>query len=160
MPALVQIMTWSRIGNTPLPEPVMAYFTDMYMRYSALMSWLVDRYVRLGCLISCQLSVVMDINNSDVWGHCTAYCVSMYCTLGRRLIRWPLEMRLLSWIINFQTHIKDIWRISCEKCHQVNATRPRRCLVNIGAGNDLVPSGTKQLPDAMLTQIYVAIRRH
>ena len=29
--------------------------------------------------------------------------------------------------------------------------------VNIGSGNDLVPSGNKSLPEPMLTQIYVVI---
>ena len=33
-------------------------------------------------------------------------------------------------------------------------------LVNFGSGNGLVPSGNKPLPEAMLTQIYVAIWRH
>ena len=31
-------------------------------------------------------------------------------------------------------------------------------MVNIGSGNGLVPSGSKPLPELMLTQIYVAIR--
>ena len=37
---------------------------------------------------------------------------------------------------------------------------PYRWQVNIGSGNGLVPSGTKPLPEPMLTQIYVAMRRH
>ena len=32
--------------------------------------------------------------------------------------------------------------------------------VNTGLGNGLVPSGNKPLPEPMLTQIYVTIRRH
>ena len=32
--------------------------------------------------------------------------------------------------------------------------------VNIGAGNGLVPSGNKPLPEPMLIQIYVVIRHH
>ena len=36
--ALVQILTWYWIGNKPLSEPMMALFTDAYMRYSASMS--------------------------------------------------------------------------------------------------------------------------
>ena len=32
-PALVQVMAWRRIGDKPLSEPVMAQFTDAYMRH-------------------------------------------------------------------------------------------------------------------------------
>ena len=37
-PALVQIMAWRLIGAKPLSEPMMAYFTDAYIRHSASMS--------------------------------------------------------------------------------------------------------------------------
>ena len=37
-PALVQVMAWRRIGDKPLPEPVMAQFTDAYMRHYGEMS--------------------------------------------------------------------------------------------------------------------------
>ena len=51
--------------------------------------------------------------------------------------------------------------ISCEiAMHQVNAARPRWWLVNIGAGDGLVPLGNKPLSEPMLTQISVAIWRH
>ena len=32
-PALVQVMVWRRTGDKPLPEPMMAQFTDAYMRH-------------------------------------------------------------------------------------------------------------------------------
>ena len=32
-PSLVQVMAWRRIGDMPLPEPMMTNFTDAYMRY-------------------------------------------------------------------------------------------------------------------------------
>ena len=32
-PALVQVMAWHRIGDEPLPEPMMALFSDAYMRH-------------------------------------------------------------------------------------------------------------------------------
>ena len=32
-PALVQVMDWRPIGDKPLPEPMMAKFTDAYMRH-------------------------------------------------------------------------------------------------------------------------------
>ena len=32
-PALVQIMAWRRIGNTPLSEPMPTWFSDAYMRH-------------------------------------------------------------------------------------------------------------------------------
>ena len=41
-PALVQIMAWRQTGDKPLSEPMMAYFTDVFMRHMALMSRLTD----------------------------------------------------------------------------------------------------------------------
>ena len=32
-PALVQVMAWRRKGDKPLPEPMMAQFTDAYMQH-------------------------------------------------------------------------------------------------------------------------------
>ena len=32
-PALVQVMVWRLTGSKPLPEPMMAQFTDAYMRH-------------------------------------------------------------------------------------------------------------------------------
>ena len=32
-PALVQVMTWRRTGDKPLPVPMMIQFTDAYMRH-------------------------------------------------------------------------------------------------------------------------------
>ena len=32
-PALVPVMAWRWIGDKPLPEPMMAQFTDAYMRH-------------------------------------------------------------------------------------------------------------------------------
>ena len=32
-PALVQVMSWRRTGNKPLPEQMLAQFTDAYMRH-------------------------------------------------------------------------------------------------------------------------------
>ena len=39
IPALVQIMAWHRPDDKPLYEPIMAWFTDAYMRHSASMSF-------------------------------------------------------------------------------------------------------------------------
>ena len=36
--ALVQIMAWQNPGDKPLSEPMMAWFTDAFMRHSASMS--------------------------------------------------------------------------------------------------------------------------
>ena len=36
-PALVKIMTWCRIGDKPLSEPMLTQFTDAYMRRYAEM---------------------------------------------------------------------------------------------------------------------------
>ena len=38
IPALVQIMAWRRLGDKPLSEPMMAYYTGIYMHDSASMS--------------------------------------------------------------------------------------------------------------------------
>ena len=32
-PALIQVMAWRRIGDKPLPKPMMTQFTDAYMRH-------------------------------------------------------------------------------------------------------------------------------
>ena len=32
-PSLVEAMTWRRIGDKPLPEAMMAQFTDAYMQH-------------------------------------------------------------------------------------------------------------------------------
>ena len=32
-PASVQVMAWRQRGNEPLPEPMLAQFTDAYMRH-------------------------------------------------------------------------------------------------------------------------------
>ena len=37
-PALVQVMAWHQIGDKPLPEPMMAEFTDTYMLHQGDMS--------------------------------------------------------------------------------------------------------------------------
>ena len=42
----------------------------------------------------------------------------------------------------------------------INVTGLHRWAVNISSGNDLGSSGSKPLPEPMLTQIYVAIWRH
>ena len=42
----------------------------------------------------------------------------------------------------------------------MNVKGPYWWSVNIGSGNDLVPSGNKPLPEPMLIQIYVDMLRH
>ena len=37
-PALDQVMVWRRTGDKPLPKPMMAQFTDAYMRHKGEMS--------------------------------------------------------------------------------------------------------------------------
>ena len=32
-PALVQVMAWRRLGDKPLSEPMLTWFTDAYMRH-------------------------------------------------------------------------------------------------------------------------------
>ena len=38
IPAFVQIMAWRRPGDKPLSEPMMGWFTDVYVHHSASMS--------------------------------------------------------------------------------------------------------------------------
>ena len=45
-------------------------------------------------------------------------------------------------------------------CRPVNGARPHWLLVNIGAGNSLVPPGSKCLSEPMLTQYFAAMCRH
>ena len=52
------------------------------------------------------------------------------------------------------------WWSSCAllvKCFQVNARECLRWEIKVGSSNGLVPSGSKPLPETILTQIYVAI---
>ena len=51
----------------------------------------------------------------------------------------------------------DILWISSKNCPQVNSTKPHWWLVNTGSGKGLVPSGTKPLPEPVLTQLHVSI---
>ena len=79
------------------------------------------------------------------------------------LVDWPMyaSLDLNELIINFQAHIKarnaqhSLWN-----CLLVNATRPRWWLINTGSCNGLVLSGTKPLPEPMLTRIYDTIWCH
>ena len=45
-------------------------------------------------------------------------------------------------------------------CSQTNTTGLRWCYVNTGSDNDLVPDGTKPLPEPVLTKFYAVIWRH
>ena len=74
----------------------------------------------------------------------------------------PWKIWLQSQMSKFQTHFNDKYlKYFLWNCYQVNATTPQwSTLVNIGSGNDLVPSGNKPLPGPMLTQIYLAIWHH
>ena len=38
IPALVQIMVWRRVGDKPLSEPMLTWFTDAYTRHEGKMS--------------------------------------------------------------------------------------------------------------------------
>ena len=51
----------------------------------------------------------------------------------------------------------ELWYLLCN-CSQGVVTKGH--WVNIGSGNYLVPSGTKPLPEPILTEISVAIWRH
>ena len=40
--ALIRIMAWRRIGDKSLSEPMVAYFSDAYIRQSASLSWHIE----------------------------------------------------------------------------------------------------------------------
>ena len=62
---------------------------------------------------------------------------------------------------NFETNFSNWWlKYLLWKCPQVIVTGPHWWYINIGSGNGLVPSGTKPLPEPMLTQFYVGIWCH
>ena len=70
-------------------------------------------------------------------------------------------MRLWSYIDYIQARIKDMYFQHFQwNCHQLNAIRSHWWLINIGSGKGLVPSGSKPLPEPMLTGISVVIWRH
>ena len=62
---------------------------------------------------------------------------------------------------NFHANFSDQWlRYLMWNCPQMNFTGLHWWSVNIGSGNGLVLSGSKPLPEPMLTQISVAKWRH
>ena len=64
--------------------------------------------------------------------------------------RWAISSQLY-WLMP---------EVSLWNCSQMNVTGPHSWLVNIGSGNDLLPSGNKPLPEPVLTEIYIAIWHH
>ena len=46
-PALVQVVAWHRLGDKPLPEPMITQFTDAYMRHYGEMSWKGPKWYRV-----------------------------------------------------------------------------------------------------------------
>ena len=63
--------------------------------------------------------------------------------------------RAISKHVTILVHVHYLWN-----CSQVDATEHLWWQVNIASGNGLVPSGSKPLPEPMLTWIYVTIWRH
>ena len=53
---------------------------------------------------------------------------------------------------------KECLELFLWNCPHMNATRPHWWLVSISLDNGLVPSGTKPLPEPVLTKIFNAIR--
>ena len=41
---LIQVMAWCWTGDKPLPEPILAEFTDAYIRHYGEMSWVEIEY--------------------------------------------------------------------------------------------------------------------
>ena len=74
------------------------------------------------------------------------------------LTHWPWEIWMKFFICNFQKVVIDDWDISCEIA--LIWMSLDWWYVNIGSGNGLVPSGSKPLPELMMTQISIAIWCH
>ena len=83
---------------------------------------------------------------------------------GRMVYIWLIGLCgvwLQSQISNVQTYFNDKYlKYFVWNCCQVNATTHHWSLVNIGSCNGLVPSGSKPLPEPMLTKVPVAIWCH
>ena len=62
-------------------------------------------------------------------------------------LTWPQWVNLSDWWLKY----------ILQNSSQINVTGPDCWAVNIGSGNDLMPSGNKPLPEPMLTQFYVAL---
>ena len=90
-----------------------------------------------------------------------------YVLLGHRFNqKWqlPQGLQMKLWGVQNAIFLSSKFTTKIKKfswnCSQVNATEHFWWLVNIGSGNGLVPSGSKPLPEPMLTQIYVAMWHH
>ena len=71
------------------------------------------------------------------------------------LTHWPLEEEPVVQSVIFKLISRtDILEHSLWNCPQVNVTIPHRSSVNIGSGYGLMPSGSKPLPESMLTKFY------
>ena len=64
------------------------------------------------------------------------------------------------YVIFEQIFMIDGWGISCEIALIMNVTKLNSWSVNIGSGNGLVLSGSKPLPEPMLTQISATVWCH
>ena len=70
----------------------------------------------------------------------------------------PGDILMKLYTCNFQTDFSDLClRHLLWNYPNMNLTWLHQWSVNIGSGNGLVPSGSKPLPETMLTQIYLAI---
>ena len=74
------------------------------------------------------------------------------CRLAGPLEDAAVSLKLVAFNLKWRV---DILSISCEI--HLNATRPHWWLVNTGSSDVLVSYGNNQLPESMLTQVYVAI---
>ena len=95
----------------------------------------------------------------DMWLHSTIFCGMQLLIHAWDTCFWQqsphfqkcmILMPVIGWIIG---HF--LWN-----CSQGHATKPHHREIKIGSGNDLVPSGTKPLPEPMLTKIYVVMWGH
>ena len=92
-PALVYIMTWRRIGDKPFSEPMLIYFTDVYMRHKGEMCFNQYALFRFGGHHTGFATLVRDyfLNAPRQW-EATLHCNAFSHWLGP-FTKWPLLAR-------------------------------------------------------------------
>ena len=96
------------------------------------------------------------VNSPHEGQWCGAFAVFFDLHLNKRLSKQSRRW----W---FETPSRPLWRHCNDSIcnyHQMKATRSDWWIVSIGSGKDLVPLGTKPLPEPVLTQICIVIWHH
>ena len=93
-PALIHTMTWHRIGDKPLFEPMLTWFTGTYMRHWGIpwpeifsYDWVSQSAHGKSCFVVCHHSLVT-ISHYDfmIW-YWSDFCITV--TFGGKSTGWP-----------------------------------------------------------------------